>query len=43
MDIEGSEYEVINNLSNDSLRKFNIMILEFHHFEQILTKLDIKL
>ena len=43
MDIEGSEYEVINNLNEENLKKFNIMIIEFHHFEQILTKLGFKI
>jgi len=39
MDIEGSEYEAINSISELNLKKINVMIIEFHHFEQVLTKL----
>jgi hypothetical protein len=39
MDIEGSEYEAINSISENNLNKINVMIIEFHHFEQVFTKL----
>ena len=39
MDIEGYEYEAINSISESNLRKIKIMVIEFHHFEQILTKM----
>ena len=42
MDIEGSEYEVINNLTKDNLKKIKVMIVEFHHFEQVITKIGYK-
>ena len=39
MDIEGSEYEAINSISESNLQKIQIMVIEFHHFEQVLTKM----
>ena len=39
MDIEGSEYEAINSISESNLKKIQVMIIEFHHFEQVLTKM----
>ena len=39
MDVEGSEYEIINSISETNLKRFKIMVIEFHHFEQIITKL----
>ena len=43
MDIEGSEYEVVNSLDESNLKKFKVMIIEFHYFEQILTKMGYKI
>jgi hypothetical protein len=43
MDIEGSEIEVLNNISNDLLNRFKIIIVEFHHFEQIFTSVGLKI
>ena len=42
MDIEGSEYEVINNLTEENLKKIKVMIVEFHHFDQVITKIGYK-
>jgi hypothetical protein len=42
MDIEGSEYEVINNLTEENLKKIKVMIIEFHHFDQVITKIGYK-
>jgi hypothetical protein len=42
MDIEGSEYEVVNSLDELNLKKFKVMIIEFHYFEQVLTKMGYK-
>lgn len=42
MDIEGSEYEALLKLEEENLQKFKIMIVEFHHFEQVLTKIGYK-
>ena len=33
MDIEGSEYEVINSVSEKNLKRIKILIIEFHHLE----------
>ena len=35
LDIEKSEYEVINSISEDLLKKFKILIIEFHGLEMI--------
>jgi hypothetical protein len=43
MDIEGSEIEVLNNVSDDLLNRFKIIIIEFHHFEQIFTSVGLKI
>ena len=43
MDIEGSEYDVLLDVQNNVLDKFRIIIIEFHHFSQILTPLGFKM
>ena len=40
MDIEGSEYEVINSTSSEYLKLFKILIIEFHYFEKLTNKLN---
>ena len=35
MDIESSEYETIHSTSQECLKKFKIIIIEFHYFEKI--------
>jgi FkbM family methyltransferase len=35
MDIEGAEIEVLSAISEKSLRRFRIMIVEFHHLNEI--------
>jgi Methyltransferase FkbM domain len=35
MDIEGSEYSVLQSLPTDTLARFKILIIEFHFLEQI--------
>ena len=42
MDVEGSEYEIINRIKEANLNKFKILVIEFHYFEQILTKIGYK-
>jgi len=37
MDIEGCEYEVILNMSDELIRQFRIIIIEFHHLDLLLT------
>ena len=33
MDIEGAEYEVFLEISEETLKKFRIMVVEFHHLD----------
>ena len=35
MDIEGSEYEVLNSLGPDALKEFALVLVEFHHFHRL--------
>ena len=43
MDIEGSEIEVLYNVSLECLDRFKIIIIEFHHFHYILDHLGLKI
>ena len=43
MDIEGSEIEVLYNVSLECLDRFKIIIIEFHHFHDIFTPLGLKI
>jgi hypothetical protein len=43
MDIEGSEYEVIIDTANDLLRKFRIIVIEFHGFDRIFNPIGFQL
>jgi hypothetical protein len=36
MDIEGAEYQCLMALSTEALKKFRIIVIEFHYFEKIL-------
>ena len=38
MDIEGEEYDVINDISVDNLCKFRILVIEFHFLDWLLVK-----
>lgn len=38
MDIEGAEYEVIQNVSETLLQRFRIIIVEFHRLHQLLDR-----
>jgi hypothetical protein len=38
MDIEGQEYEVINALDDEKLKKFRILVIEFHKLHQLFDK-----
>ncbi len=42
MDIEGSEYDVLIESSNELLRKFRIIIVEFHDMQNLLDRFGIK-
>lgn len=37
MDIEGAEYDVIISSSQELLKKFRIMVIEFHNMDRIIT------
>lgn len=39
MDIEGAEYRVIESMSEGLLRRFRIMVVEFHQLEQVFDRL----
>jgi hypothetical protein len=43
MDIEGSEYEVLHNISEKLLRRFRIIIIEFHKLNQLANRFAFKL
>lgn len=43
MDIEGDEYSVICNTSEDTFSKFRILVIEFHYLDAIFTKLGYEL
>jgi len=43
MDIEGSELAVLLNTPQNILKKFKIMVIEFHNFTDIRTKLGISI
>lgn len=36
MDIEGAEWSVIHSLSSESMKRLDIIIIEFHHLHQLL-------
>lgn len=38
MDIEGAEYRVISALTDDLLRRFRIMVIEFHDLDMIFSR-----
>ena len=38
MDIEGAEYEVILNMSEEAMKRFRIIVLEFHNIESLRDK-----
>ncbi len=42
MDIEGSEYGVINSISNSNLEKIKIMVIEFHHLQFLNNEVFLK-
>tara|TARA_Y100000389_G_C17471248_1_gene531279 strand:- start:5206 stop:5916 length:711 start_codon:yes stop_codon:yes gene_type:complete len=39
IDIEGGEYDLLNNLDKKLIEKFSIIIIEFHHLNSILNPL----
>jgi hypothetical protein len=43
MDIEGSEINCLYNIPFDYLNRFKIIIIEFHNFHDIITKLGLKI
>jgi hypothetical protein len=43
MDIEGQEYEVISSLEEDLLKKFRIIVIEFHHLHHLFEEVSYNL
>lgn len=43
MDIEGAEYDVLFDVSEQTLQKFRILIIEFHHLDKLMLAGDFKL
>lgn len=43
MDIEGEEYDVIFDTSNELLKKFRIIVIEFHKLDILLDKYDFQI
>lgn len=43
MDIEGFEYDVLIETSRDILKKFRIILIEFHQFDQIFSQYGFKM
>jgi hypothetical protein len=43
MDIEGAEYDVIYDLNSETLKKFRILVIEFHRLDSIFDKTGFKL
>jgi hypothetical protein len=43
MDIEGAEYEVLFDVSEETLQKFRILIIEFHHLDKLMLAGDFRL
>lgn len=43
MDIEGAEYDVLFDVSPETLQKFRILIIEFHHLDNLMLEGDFKL
>lgn len=38
MDIEGAEYRVLGCMSDDLLRRFRVMVIEFHNLDQMFSR-----
>jgi hypothetical protein len=43
MDIEGAEYSVIHSMSEDLLRRFRIMVVEYHDLDQIFSRFGFRI
>jgi len=43
MDIEGAEYRVILDLSDEALKSFRIMAIEFHHLDRMFAKFPLRI
>ncbi|MDA7757894.1 FkbM family methyltransferase [Opitutales bacterium] len=43
MDIEGFEYEVLHNISDDLLKRFRIVVIEFHKLHQLADRFSFSL
>lgn len=43
MDIEGAEYDVIYDINSETLKKFRILVIEFHRLDSLFDKTGFKL
>lgn len=43
MDIEGAEYRSLLDLSDEALRSFRIMVIEFHHLDQMFSHFQFRM
>lgn len=43
MDIEGAEYRVLLDLSDEMLKSFRIMVVEFHHLDRMLARFPLRI
>lgn len=43
MDIEGAEYRVLLDLSDETLKSFRIMVIEFHHLDRMFAKFPLRI
>lgn len=43
MDIEGAEYRVLLDTSEDVLKSFRIMVIEFHHLDRMFTSFPLRI
>ena len=43
MDIEGAEYDVLFDTSDEILKRFRIMVIEFHHLDSLMLAGEFKL
>lgn len=43
MDIEGAEYRVLLDLSDEALKSFRIMVIEFHHLDRMFAKFPLRI
>lgn len=43
MDVEGAEYRVLLDVSDETLKSFRIMVIEFHHLDRMFAKFPLRI